>query len=67
MIGRSYDHDITLLEWDTTKKARMNEFGKMSEFGKDDDKDYKIKAIQDSAVYAKEINWQLPGLYYFVA
>ena len=32
----------------------------------DDDKEYKLEAIQGSAVYAKEANKHLPGLYYLV-
>ena len=32
-----------------------------------DDKEYKVEAIQDSAVYAKETDGHLPGLYYLVA
>ena len=60
-------HDIfhvSLLEQDTTKKGR--EFS-MPEFEPNNNKEYEVKAIQDSAVYAKETNGHLPGLYYLVA
>ena len=39
----------------------------MPKFELGDNKEYKMKAIQDSAVYAKEANRHLPGLYYLVA
>ena len=32
-----------------------------------DDNKYEVEAIQDSAVYAKEVDGYLPGLYYLVA
>ena len=60
-------HDIfhvSLLEQDITRKKQ--EF-LVPEFELGDDKKYKIKAIQDSTVYAKEVNKHLLGLYYFVA
>ena len=39
----------------------------MPEFEPGDDKEYEVKAIQDSAVYAKEKDEHLLGLYYLVA
>ena len=60
-------HDVfhvSLLEQDTTRKGR--EFS-MPEFEPGDDKEYEVEAIQDSAVYAKEADGYLPGLYYLVA
>ena len=45
----------------------MNEFTKVPEFEKGNDKEYKLKAIQDSAVYAKETDRHLLRLYYLVA
>ena len=33
----------------------------------DDDKEYKVEAIRDNAVYAKEVYGHLQGLYYLVA
>ena len=39
----------------------------MPEFEPGDDKEYEVEAIRDSAVYAKEADGHLPGLYYLVA
>ena len=55
---------MSLLEQDTTRKGP--EF-LVPEFKLGNDKLYEIKAIQDSAVYAKEADGHLPGLYYLVA
>ena len=55
---------MSLLEHDNTRKKR--EFS-VPDFEPGDDKEYKIKAIQDSAVYAKETDKYLVGLYYLVA
>ena len=55
---------MSLLEYDTTKKGReflLPEF----ELG-NDNKEYKVEAIRDSAVYAKKADRHLPGLYYLV-
>ena len=65
-------HDVfhaSLLEQDTTRKERMNELFPESEpeFDAGDNKEYKIKAIIDNAVYAKEAEAHLPGLYYLVS
>ena len=62
-------HDVfhvSLLEQDSTKKGQINEFS-VPEFEPGDDKEYEIEAIRDSAVYAKEADGHLPGLYYLVA
>ena len=62
-------HDVfhvSLLEQDTTRKGRefsVPEF----ELEPGDDKEYEVEAIRDSAVYAKEADGHLPGLYYLVA
>ena len=60
---------VLLLEQDITRKGRMNEFAEVPEFEFEsgDDKEYEVEAIQDSAVYAKEADGHLPGLYYLVA
>ena len=61
-------HDIfhvSLLEQDTTRKGRVDE--KAMELDAGDNKEYKVKAICDSAVYAKESAGHLPGLYYLVS
>ena len=60
-------HDVfhmSLLEQDTIRKGR--EFS-VPEFEPGDDKEYEVEAIRDSAVYAKEADGHLPGLYYLVA
>ncbi len=36
------------------------------EFQARDNKEYKVKAIIDSAVYGQQANDQMPGLYYLV-
>ena len=61
-------HDVfhvSLLEQDTTKKGRVNDM--QLEFEADDDKEYEVDGIRDSAVYARESAGQLPGLYYLVS
>ena len=59
---------VSLLEQNTTKKGRMNELFPKPEpkFDTDDNKKYKVEAIIDSDVYAKEAEGHLPGLYYLV-
>ena len=62
-------HDVfhvSLLEQNITRKGRINKFS-VPEFEPSDNKKYKIEAIQDSAVYAKEADGHLSGLYYLVA
>lgn len=44
----------------------MNKFTEVPEFKVEDDKEYKVEAIWDNTVYAKEINGYLPELYYLV-
>ena len=39
----------------------------MPEFEPGDNKEYEVKATRDSAVYAKDANRYLPGIYYLVA
>ena len=65
-------HDVfhvSLLEQDTTRKGRMNELfpEPEPEFDAGDNKEYEVEAIKDSAVYAKEAEGHLPGLYYLVS
>ena len=50
---------MSLLEQDTIKKRR--EFS-VPEFKLGNDKEYKVEAIRDSAVYAKEADGHLQGL-----
>ena len=58
---------VSLLEQDTTRKGRMNELEPEPELDAGDDKEYEVEAIKDSAVYAKEAERHLPGLYYLVS
>lgn len=44
----------------------MNKFLQVLEFETDNNKEYKIKAIQDIAVYAKKANGHSLELYYLV-
>ena len=62
-------HDVfyvSLLEQDTTRKGRMNEFS-VEKFELGDNKEYEGEAIQDSVIYATEADRHLPRLYYLVA
>ena len=59
---------VSLLEQDTTRKERMDKRVKELELEAGDSKEYKVKAIRNSAVYASESeSGQLPDLYYLVA
>ena len=56
---------MSLLKQDTTRKGRefsVPEF----ELG-NNNKEYKVKVIRDSAIYAKEADGYLPRLYYLIA
>ena len=55
---------MSLLEQDITRKGR--EFS-VPEFEPGDNKEYEVEAIRDSAVYTKEADGHLLGLYYLVA
>ena len=58
---------MSLLEQDTIRKKRVNKNVTELNAGKDSG-EYKVEAIQDSAVYAKELeSGHLPGLYYLVS
>ena len=63
-------HDVfhvSLQEQDSTKKGRVHEEN-AEELDNDDDGKYKVEAIRDNAVYAKESELgHLPGLYYLVS
>ena len=56
---------MSLLEQDTTRKGR--EFSVLEFEPNNNDKEYMVEAIQDSAIYTKEADRHLPGLYYLVA
>ena len=56
---------MSLLEQDTSRKGRVDENATELNAGKDSG-EYKVEAICDSAVYARESAGHLPGLYYLV-
>ena len=59
---------MSLLEQDTTRKERVDENITKLEFDAGNSKEYEVKAIRNSAVYAMELeSGHLPGLYYLVA
>ena len=63
-------HDVfhvSLLEQDTTRKGRVDEDVTELDAGDDEGGEYKVEAICDSAVYARESAGHLPGLYYLVS
>ena len=55
---------MSLLKQEITRKGR--DFS-VPEFEPGHNKEYKVEAIRDNAVYAKEADGHLPGLYYLVA
>ena len=59
---------VSLLEQDIVRMRQMNKFANVPEFEfePDNNKEYKLEAIQDGAVYAKEANRYLPELLYLV-
>ena len=60
---------MLLLEQDTKRKGWINKLFPESEpeFDAGNNKEYKIKAIIESAVYAKEAKRHLSGLYYLIS
>ena len=64
---RIYDvFHVSLLEQDTTKKRWLDD--NMTEFETGNNEEYKVEAIWDSTVYAKESAADyLPGLYYLIS
>ena len=63
-------HDVfhmSLLEQDTTRKGQVDENNATELDAGDNSGKYKVEAIWDSAVYARELeSGHLPGLYYLV-
>ena len=57
---------ISLLEQDTIRKGGINKFAEVPKFEVGNNKKYKVEAMQDSAIYAKEADGHLSGLYYLV-
>ena len=62
---RIYDvFHVSLLEQDTTRKGRVEDNVTQLEFKAGDNTEYKVEAIWDSAVYARELKAKhLPKLY----
>ena len=64
-------HDVfymTFLEQDTTRKGRVDENDATELDAGNDSREYKVEAIWDSAVYARESeSGHLLGLYYLVS
>lgn len=58
---------VLLLEQDIIRKRQVNKsLGREPELNTGKDREYKIKAIKDSAVYAEVAKGQLLGLYYLI-
>ena len=59
---------VSLLEKDITRKERVDENVTKLEFDPGESEENKVEVIQNSAVYAMELeSGHLPGLYYLVA
>ena len=58
---------MSLLEYNTTRKGRVDETTTQLKFeAGEKGEEYKVEAIWDSTVYARESEGHLPGLYYLV-
>ena len=61
---------MSILEQDITRKRRVDKEVRQMEFdiGYDDSEEYKVEAIWDSVVYARESkSGHLQGFYYLIA
>ena len=60
---------MSLLEQDTTRKERVDEKTSQLDFQEDGKgEEYKVEAIRDSEIYARESeSGQFPGLYYLIS
>ena len=58
---------MSLLEEDITKKERVNKKMTELDFETGNSEEYKVEVIRDSAVYNRESESHLPGLYYLIA
>lgn len=58
---------MSLLEQETTRKGRINEFVEVPKSDTGNDKEYKVETIWNGAVYVKKIDGHLSGIYYLVA
>lgn len=63
-------HDVfhvSLLEWNTTIKNKFNKLMELeSELDIEEDREYEIKTIKDSAFFTKIVEVQLQRLYYLI-
>ena len=57
---------MSILKKNTIKKKQINIFVTVPEFEADNNKEYKVKAIQNNAIYTKKAGKYLPGLYYLI-
>ncbi len=60
---------MSLLEQDTIRKGQVDKAMSQLEFKGDggNGEEYEVEAIRDSAVYTRESEGYLPGLYYLVS
>ncbi len=58
---------MSLLKQDTTKKGRVDKTASRLEFENEDNKEYEVEAIRDSAVYVSKSEGHLLGFYYLVS
>ena len=58
---------MSLLKQDTIKKERIDENITELEFGAGNSEEYKVEASRDCAVYTKESEVYLTGLYHLIA
>ena len=58
---------MSVLEQHSTKKGQVDETTSQIKLDKGDSKEYKVKAVCNSAVYASKSEGYLPGFYYFVS
>ena len=59
---------MSLLEQDTIRKGRVDEKTSQLVFKDDKGEEYKVEAIRDSVVYARESgSGHFPGLYYLIS
>ena len=58
---------MSLLEQDSTRKRRVEEDVTKLDAGDNEGGEYKVEAIYNSTVYARELADHLPGLYYLIS
>ena len=58
---------MSLLDQNSTRKERVDKKVTKFDFEAGNSKEYKMKVIQDSTIYANKTKNHLPGLYYLVA